>query len=176
MEEKEVLADDYMFQHPNLYVLMNASVVFPEFPMYRFIGTTLWTDKAPPIQSLNDFKYIPFTTTDWTTLHANSVAFLEDELEDASQQVVVITHHMPTYAMIAPNYKDSPLNCGFAANCDSLMSHPKICLWVCGHSHGQMSIEHPCRCSLNARGYPNEDSISGYNSSYCVDLATGTTL
>lgn len=173
MEEKESIAEDSMLRHPNLQVLLNQSYVYPDFPSYRFLGTTLWTEKAPPYNSVNDFKYISLTQKDWERLHSESVQFLTEELEEASrlsQQVIVITHYMPTHTMILPIYKDSPHNHAFAANCDTLMKHPQIRLWICGHSHGHHSIENPCPCILNARGYPREGSIQTYDPSYYISV------
>ena len=84
MEEKEALTEDYMLHHTNLHVLINTSVIIPAFPTYRFVGTTLWTEKTPSFTDINDYKYILFTQKDWITRHLDFDQFLKNEVANAS--------------------------------------------------------------------------------------------
>lgn len=192
MSEKETLAESYMLTHANLYVLANTHVTIPGFEQFRFVGTTLWTDipddkRASLSYYMGDFVYIqsavhppnPFTADEWIDLHYDSCEFLREQFHEAethTQKTIVITHHLPTYTLILPKYKDSSHNCGFAANCDELLQDPSVALWVCGHSHGQQDLQvqkkdgTTTRVVLNARGYKGETSVQSYSPTKVVEL------
>jgi predicted MPP superfamily phosphohydrolase len=190
MTEKEVLAENYMLANENLSVLLNTCCTLKEFPNFKFLGTTMWTelsdeDRYEVSSALNDFRTIytspkrNLSAEMWNHLHRSSRDFLQTELASAQkdgQQAIVLTHHLPTYRMILPQYKDSPYNAGFASPMDDLLQHPALALWVCGHSHGQMTLsadplnEKSPSIVLNARGYPNEDSQFTYSSKRTVTL------
>lgn len=184
MAETEDLAKTYMVNHENLYVLVDNSVTLADFPHIRIVGTTLWTDipddkKESLVYYMNDFSSIPsFTVDTWIDTHTTARDFLQEQLADADTQqqtVLVVSHHLPTYELILPQYKSSSLNCGFASHCDDLLRHPALGAWVCGHSHGQAVYTVPLeekkvQVHLNARGYPKEGSVSTYKPSYCFNL------
>ncbi len=194
MAEKEQLAEDYMVIHPNLSVLIDAVDDTFEHLGVRILGTTMWTDigayQAHEVRKMNDFNLIrieikrPFQVADWQRLHNASRSFLQEQLDECEQQglrAIVVTHHLPTYKMILEQYQGLDMNCGFAAHADDLLNHSATALWVCGHSHGQQTIMirkqngQTISCVLNARGYPNEDSITSYNSGKVISVNTKTT-
>ena len=192
MAEKEDLAESYMLTHVNLYVLANTYVVIPGFEQFRFVGTTLWTDipedkRASLSYYMGDFVYIqsavnppnPFSVDEWVDLHYDSREFLQDQFQDAksqNQKTIVITHHLPTYDLILPQYKGSSHNCGFASHCDDLLQEPSVVAWFCGHSHGQRELQIEKKLGgstqvvLNARGYKNEVSIRTYSPTKVLEL------
>lgn len=189
MYEKEVIADDYMLQHKNLHVLHNRTLKLPNFPDLVIIGTPLWShipkDKVGLIyDTMNDCRYIVsekgnhFDVDAWNTLHTRNVQFLKDELEDAhkqNKQVLVVTHHLPTFSMIQPKYVDSPINCAFATELDMLIVHPAVKAWICGHSHGQLDGmvilgEKQVLVTYNARGYQKEESNATFNPLKLLEL------
>ncbi len=65
-----------------------------------------------------------------------------------------MTHHLPSYQMILPDYKLSMSKSHFASNLDYLFQTP-IVTWVCGHSHGfnKKKINN-ISCIINGTGYP----------------------
>jgi predicted phosphodiesterase len=166
----------------NLHILNSSEFVYDGIPI---LGTTLWTDvkasEANALQNaMSDFTYIkqndgyPLTVSEWTSRHAVEREWLQvnlDKIALEGRKAIVVTHHLPTYEMILPQYKGYPNNCGFAAHADDLVKHPGVALWVCGHSHGQRILELEGRkVILNARGYPGENSTSSYNPRLVVDL------
>jgi UDP-2,3-diacylglucosamine pyrophosphatase LpxH len=190
MSEKEAISMDYTHYLSNLFVCIKNAVKFRDFPGIRFVGTTLWTDvKSSEADQLsgfmNDFVTIKrddgyqFTVADWTKRYFDEYKFIQDQLDEAKQhneKVVVITHHLPSYRMCQEQYKNSNLNCGFMAHADSLLEHPAVATWICGHSHGVKSEQiqkqngETIYCHLNARGYPRESSQLLYNKAYCINL------
>lgn len=190
MKEKEEIAMDYCKEYTNLHVLHNKSLQSYGASGVKIIGTTLWTKIPQELEEtissyMNDCKYIettkgvPFTTADWNTLYEQNVEFLQRELDDAHAsglKSIVVTHHLPSFKCIQSQYKDSPVNCGFASDLESLLQHPGLVAWICGHSHGQKDIRFISKAnqevlvSYNARGYPGERSVSTYNPTKVLEV------
>jgi predicted phosphodiesterase len=189
MDEKIKMAERVCASTKVIF-LQEASI---DIGTYRFLGATLWTDLGFQSEgdmyevrkTMSDFSKIVISTTtdftvkEWLEEYGRHRKFIEENLqacEEEGRKAIVITHHMPTFRMIQEKYKDFPGNAGFAANADSLLEHPSVALWICGHSHGQKVLEVEKRnreivsCVLNARGYPREDSVSTYNSAFVVEL------
>jgi hypothetical protein len=107
----------------------------------------------------------PIRTNDTMALHHASRAFLETELtkwrdaevmkaaqglviagtgsvdgqNDTSEitrtPMVVITHHAPVRAGLAPEFHDDWISAGYASNLDALIKAYAPDLWVFGHTH-----------------------------------------
>ena len=179
MEVKEEAGAVHSAFYENLELLIDDTVTIHEDLVLA--GCTFWTnlnsaEKKILQESMNDFSQIwqdadtPFSADLWNELHWSSRAFLEDVLEDAykvGKKVVVVTHHLPSYTMILPQYEGHPANCGFAAKADVLLNHPSVAAWICGHSHGQNRVG---KCYLNARGYKEEPSVVTYNPKYIIEV------
>lgn len=139
-----------------------------------FLGATLWTDmKCDEGQSeryiglgLSDFHVIStygrrFTTRDAVERHEQSLAFLDRELaERADQNVVVITHHAPSYQGMSKKFSKTPVAPGFASHLEDFISaRPQISNWLFGHTHivktfnvGETTLR------TNCRGYVGRES------------------
>jgi predicted phosphodiesterase len=183
IEDKEKMAEEYRATFKNLTILLTESATLEAFPNYRIIGTTLWTrvpekEKQTVSLYMNDFREIVvadgevFKLTHWSALHEKQYNFIEQELEEAkknNQKAIVLTHHLPTYKMCLPQYRNSNMNSAFMTDADELLEHPSVAVWICGHSHGQKAIEIQKRngeitqCIMNARGYPKEGSQQTYS-------------
>lgn len=186
METKELHGRALIDEIPNLVLLQNESVCFPEFPELVFWGSTFWTnipssEATRAYMSLNDFKYLAvdaggsiqeFRIEEWNRFHQNARAHLQGFLESdqvLGKKVVVITHHLPSYSVIQEKFKQNPLNFGYASNSDDLLAHSAIAAWICGHSHGSVELHEPTQIVLNAHGYPGE-SVTGYNPAKVVTV------
>lgn len=130
----------------------------------RFYGSTMWTNmqdkKASVMQQcafyLNDFKHIKkFDPTTFCEIHNNSRNTLEYVLEHNDEEMVIITHHLPTYNSISQEFKGHPLNGSYAStDLDHLMKHKKIKIWCHGHTHKNLDYTHnKIRVICNPRGY-----------------------
>ena len=139
----------------------------------HIIGSTLWVEiddtfdmsKCP----FNDFKNIYYNydeakyklNTDFMDLmYFESVEFLEGELEklkDTKSKVIILTHHLPSFKLIAPKYKNNPTNFLYANNLDHFFDKFKIDYWLSGHSHSPNNIKlNNTTLLLNPIGYPGE--------------------
>jgi hypothetical protein len=121
----------------------------------------------------------PLTVADTQAWHDRDRAWLAAEIaacEEAGQPAVVITHHLPTFALVAAKYaRYGSLNGFFASACDDLIREP-VRAWIAGHSHTAVTIHPLARgggsitCTLNPRGYPGEVG-TGYSPEIFVDVS-----
>jgi Icc-related predicted phosphoesterase len=135
-------------------------------------GSTLWTDcnhgdretRHTLARSLNDFRLIRYGEHDHM-LPTNAIQQFEGTCEalgtflktKSPRQVVVVTHHAPSFRSVDPRYAhDTQMNGGFASNLDSFIeSHPEIALWMHGHMHASADYTlGATRVVCNPAGYP----------------------
>lgn len=137
----------------------------------RFLGCTLWTDfhlfgtekqqvcKDIANQRMCDFSMINesgirFTPEDSIKLNLVSKNWLANKLlnESVEGSTVVVTHHCPSWASVAPKYRSDHLSACFASRLESLMG--KSDLWIHGHTHESFEYElNGTRVICNPRGY-----------------------
>jgi len=93
---------------------------------------------------------------------------LTDALKN-DKPTIVVTHHLPSYQSIHPQWKGSKLNPAYVSELDDfILQHPNIKTWVHGHTH------HACdymigttRVVCNPRGYfGKEESSINYDIIY----------
>jgi predicted phosphodiesterase len=149
----------------------------------RFLGCTLWTDfrlfeqPGRPLQlspeqafeqsrrMIPDFRAIrhahnglqsALSLSDWTALHAASRAWLTGELRRPWQgPTVVVTHHLPSWHSVHPDFVAFPSNVGFASDLDHLVGQAR--LWIHGHTHTTQRYRiGSCEVVCNPRGYPRK--------------------
>lgn len=150
-------------------------------PERNFVCATLWS--PPKAQSwhlrrnVSDFDRIrPFgeTAVDGAILsaHARDRRFLIDNVKASD---VVVTHHMPSHACVAPRWRGSPLNDFFA--CDDmdevLARQPAI--WFCGHTHDDVDVVvNGTRVVARPCGYRGERLGWGGYRGEVFEVETGT--
>ena len=156
----------------------------------RFIGATLWTDflldgiPGEPAAhraglEMSDFAGVimhrgrRFTTWESARRHAEERAFIEAELADAERDgttAVVITHHAPTPRSIAPRFRRSALNPGFASNLERVIGRYQPALWIHGHMHDSVDVTlGATRVLANPGGY-NAAENRRYDPALCVEV------
>lgn len=147
----------------------------------RFLGSTLWTDfrlhgegeawfaRRRALTCMNDFVRIrqdgrPFRPEDSVALHEASRAWLAAQLaQPFDGPTVIVTHHLPASASIAPRYANDPLNPAFASRLEGLIETCRPALWIHGHTHEPLDYElFETRVVCNPRGYPGEDGRAGF--------------
>lgn len=156
---------------------------------YKIITSTLWGDcrdakkdyfvEQNLRRSMYDFTGIKLNEAgDRLTVDAmhdiakNDRQFINDQLlASKSTTNIVVTHHLPSYRLIHPNYHNSPLNGGFANDCDSILAYDHApSIWIYGHTHYcNDSFLWKTRMVSNPHGYPRE-TTSKYNPSFFIEL------
>ena len=157
MEETDAFLDKYFKPFENVTFLKESYEVYGG---YCFVGTTLWTHIIDPKYKIQDVYRIPrFDYMECNRLHRKSLAFLKEAL--THENCVVITHHMPSSALIDVKYLTPsmrPYHQWFACEMDAFFI-PNIQAWFYGHTHtpSQKQIQNiPFLC--NPIGYPGENA------------------
>ncbi|MCU0258693.1 MAG: metallophosphoesterase [Solirubrobacteraceae bacterium] len=147
----------------------------------RFLGCTLWTDyrlfedgargqrlSQQAAMEANrrlfaDYFAIAvdgpqgrrrFEPADSVRLHEASRAWLAERLgERFDGPTVVVTHHLPSWRSVHPQFARWVTNAGFASDVDALVG--RAGLWIHGHTHTTQSYAiGTARVACNPRGYP----------------------
>ena len=126
-------------RHPNLTWL---DVSTAQISGQRFLGAPLWF--APSSEAfrfrhaMTDFSVIRDFESWVYDENARAVAFLREEVREGD---VVVTHHLPSLASIAPRFAHSPLNPFFVCDLEPLIRERRPRLWIHGHTHCSMHYE-----------------------------------
>ena len=139
-----------------------------------FLGCTFWTDFElfgdPRIagyeatQKLTDYKkirvspkYSRLRSVDTATIHHRSRRWLDSQLQDSSDDVVVITHHAPSRKSLADSRQDDLMNAANVSDLDEFVGRSNAKLWIHGHLHAPSDYTlGKTRVLCNPRGYPDE--------------------
>jgi predicted phosphodiesterase len=128
---------------PNVRMMENRSVVVDKT---EFILSTLWS--YIPMNSwlklkagMSDFHLIhyggkPLTATTYNALHERDLAFIKAAVSASkAEHRVVVTHHVPSCLLVAPEFKNSSMESGFTVDLTEYIEGSGIDVWVYGHSH-----------------------------------------
>jgi 3',5'-cyclic AMP phosphodiesterase CpdA len=153
----------------NIYFLDCSSYFFEKFNL-RILGCTLWSnvsegDERLIIKSMNDSRNIyieginSLLPRKMTELHFEQKSWLAQEIQAAAEKketLLILTHYLPSYKLIAAKYADNPLNMCFASDCEDLLKQP-VKAWICGHSHTGVTKEiNGVKLCMNPYGYTGE--------------------
>ena len=99
---------------------------------------------------------------------------METEIEvwrNRGANIYVITHHLPSFRLIHPQFWGSDINPCFASAADTLLRSP-VRLWIYGHSHTcSHHIVKDVMCVSNAKGYLNEQ-VPGWRPDVWMEFPT----
>lgn len=111
-----------------------------------FILTTLWS-KIPKQKmyyvhsGMNDFRQIMyngrrFTPEDFNLEHEKCLRFLQQAVKASeAEHIVVVSHHLPTFKVLAQHHMGSKLNGAFVTELGKFITDSRIDVWIYGHSH-----------------------------------------
>lgn len=124
-------------RHSNLRWL-DAGLV--ELQGQRILGAPLWfrrpLDESTKV-AMNDFLEIRDFETWVYDENARALDFFERELRRGD---VVVTHHLPVEAAVAPQWKGSPLNAFFVCDVEPLLRERAPAVWIHGHTHDSVDL------------------------------------
>ena len=137
---------------PNVVCANNAVVSVGDVDLFC---STLWSAldprcEGPIVDILLDFHEIAIgdhllTAGEFNALHRHCLHFMKQAVADSKshgcKHRVAVTHHMPTWKVVAPWHKDSPLTSGFAVDLDDWILEAPFDIWVYGHSHTSIEAE-----------------------------------
>jgi hypothetical protein len=134
-------------------------------------------DKTNPLVYLPKENVAIIGSTLWSSnsfLHEQEKIRLENNIDFWTYQkanIVMLTHHMPSYRLISPRYIQYN-NINYASNCESLLSS-QVKAWIYGRTHNVSNIViNNTLAVVNARGYPLEQ-VPGFTTEAFIELNLG---
>ncbi len=126
----------------------------------KIAGCTLWFKQDPRgwiyERWMNDFGMINEFKPAVYERNVESREFLR-QMGDVD---VVVTHHMPSQACVAPKYKTDPCNRFFLCEMNDVIFDLRPKFWVCGHTHLPFNFTlGSTRMIANPLGYPKENYL-----------------
>jgi predicted phosphodiesterase len=118
-------------------------------------GATFWSvPAANEFYKMNDCRFLRID--DIIKKHKESYKCLEQLIGSTKKQILIITHHFPSYRLVHKDYKYSALNSCFCSESDNLIKSP-VTHWVFGHTHKSISVElDGVKFYCNPYGYVDE--------------------
>lgn len=140
--------------------------VIPISRRTEIVATTLWSkirqqDAYYTETAISDFRRIrcggdiPLNWTRFNMEHDKCLNFLKDSISRSKMEhIIVVSHHVPSFELLAPEFKGSPLNGAFTVElADYIISSP-IDYWIYGHSHRNIDkVIGKTNCITNQLGY-----------------------
>lgn len=129
------------------------------------ITSTLWSEIPSENgyitqRNVSDFHLIrdgenPLTWERFNEEHKKCRAFIENAVrESRADNIIVATHHVPSFALIDDEFNGSPINGAFTSEFGDFIADSKIKYWIYGHSHRNISrLIGNTRCVCNQLGY-----------------------
>ena len=180
MQEIDDQIDHLCSGYANVHYLNNRSYDLTD--QLTIVGTTLWSriTRFDQQESIRDFKKIhltekhtKITPNDVNRLYENNTQWLRHELERLhalQRKIIVMTHHTPSYQLIAPKFQGNPINCYFANHLEELIKEPVIA-WFCGHTHQScLQTINGVYCGINSLGYCGEETGFDLTSHFSFEL------
>lgn len=157
----------------------------------RFIGGTLWTDmdgddfqvKEMAKRGMNDYAVCRFKETGTVpiflqphhtvAMHYRTREFIEAELQKQHDgPTVVVTHHLPLWGCIDPQFRGHHLNGAYASNLESFFRDYEFDVWVHGHTHEIVRLEdvYGKRIYCNPRGYVGHEVCDNFDPEFMFQV------
>lgn len=134
--------------------------VSAEIHGHRFLGGTMWFPDGPLNKvrrgMINDFSLIGGFEP-W--VYEQNRLFRELVSEKMGPGDIIISHHLPSFRSVAPQYVGDPGNCFFVSDEERLIVERQPKLWIHGHTHAAMDYQiGKTRVICNPRGYAHDSS------------------
>lgn len=159
-------------QIKDFYLLEKQTVTINNF---TFAGTTLWTnynngmDDLIAIQGMEDHNCIKINKLEkampyiFRDSHLKSIRFLNQKLKKYKNNLIVVTHHAPSFNSVNKKFVGSLLNSSFCSELSSLILTYEPCLWIHGHMHDRCDyFIGETRIVCNPYGYPREQKLKTF--------------
>jgi predicted phosphodiesterase len=177
-------AIEFADNHDGMNFLHNSGTVRGDVAIF---GGTMWTNFISPDgrtqeenimmakSMMNDFNVV---LKDGRLLHPlKTVEFHNEFCENLflfaatyiNKDVLVISHHLPSYKCVHPKWQNDSLNSAFASEVPSFGAKN----WVFGHTHEPvdfLNYESDCRYICNPYGYRGYEVNSGFKPDLILEM------
>ena len=147
---------------------------FPEkFQGISIHGGTLWFDDSPGWEETKrgfpDFSrignFVPWVFNE----HQKFIKMFEDGLVQEGD--IVVSHHLPSFKCVHPEYAGSRINRFFANNMDKYIAQYKPSHWLFGHTHHSIDMMlDNTHAMCNPHGYPGEHCNATFNENLIIEV------
>ena len=147
-----------------------------------FIVSTLWAHIDPADANLNergvaDFHRILYgenllTSSDFNSEHQRCLDFIKKSVSAShAKHKVVVTHHVPSYQLVAPEFQGSRINGAFTVELADYIAGSGIDYWIYGHSHRNIDKTiGTTRCLCNQFGYVSHNEHLTFDRSKNIEI------
>lgn len=146
------------------------------------IVSTLWA-KVPPSEEyltehcVSDFKRIRngeycLSAQRFNDEHDRCRDFIEKAVaESNAKNIIVATHHVPSFALMSDEFRGSSLNGAFTVELGSYIADSRINYWIYGHSHRNIdkTIGHT-QCVSNQLGYVFQNEHQSFRRDAFIEI------
>jgi predicted phosphohydrolase len=166
---------------PNVFLINNQAEQIDN--NITLIFSTLWSHIGPAAEwdiarAVTDYRSIMQGDERFRPLHSNRLhhecrQFIEQVVADATTaNIVVATHHVPTFMYYPKQYKGSVINEAFATELYDYIEQSPITAWIYGHHHSnnpEFMISNT-RMLTNQLGYVRRREYYGFRKDAIITL------
>ncbi len=168
MEDEDVgeIRDNIHYYYNNVVRIGDVDIIL----------STLWShiddrDASYTEHRVNDFHQIKYgkgilTYKDFNREHERCLKFIKKAVQNSTAtHKIVVTHHVPSFQLCAPEFEGSSLNGAFTVELEDYIKDSEIDYWVYGHSHRNINkIIGNTQCLSNQLGYVFADEHLTFSS------------
>lgn len=165
---------------PNVKAYYNSVIQLDEET--DLIASTLWAYVPPSEEYLtercvSDFKRIRngeyrLSSLRFNEEHLKCRSFIQNALaESKASRIIVATHHVPSFELMSPEFKNSSINGAFTAELGRFIADSRIDFWIYGHSHRNIDKTiGNTRCVSNQLGYVFQNEHISFRSDAFIEV------
>lgn len=127
--------------------------------------------------AINDFKRIrsgmePLSWMRFNEEHVRCFHFLADSVKRSkAKHIVVATHHVPSFELMAREFKGSILNGAFTVELGDYIADSPIEYWIYGHSHRNIDkVIGKTQCLSNQLGYVFQNEHLSFSRNSYIEI------
>lgn len=146
------------------------------------IISTLWSyiplkEASFTEQVISDFRRILFsgellTFADFNQEHRRCLDFVKTAVsESRADHKIVVSHHVPSFRMLCPKFKESKANGAFVVELADYIEKSGIDYWIYGHSHYNIDMRiGRTQCVSNQLGYVFQNEHHTFRPDAVIDM------
>ncbi len=165
---------------PNVRAYYNSVIHLDEET--DLIASTLWA-KIPPAEEyftercVSDFIRIRngkfrLSSQRFNEEHYRCRKFIEKAVKESkAKNIIVMTHHVPSFSLIADEFKGSSINGAFTVELGNFIADSPIKYWIYGHSHRNINaLIGNTQCVSNQMGYVFQNEHDSFRPDAIITL------
>lgn len=146
------------------------------------IVSTLWSEipreeAASTEIIISDFHRIMYrdeflTFSEFNREHRKCLDFIKSTVESSkAKHKIVVSHHVPSFRMQCPKFKDSKAKSAFIVELESYIQSSDIEYWIYGHSHYNVDVRiGATQCITNQLGYVSHNEHSTFRPDAFIEV------